>query len=59
MKEIGGYLEMERFGGTMLHEGAIALNCGRNCLGYLIQAKKISKIAVPFFMCDCIFETCK
>lgn len=59
MKEIGGYLEMEHFGGKMLHEEAIALNCGRNCLGYLIQAKKISKIAVPFFMCDCIFETCK
>lgn len=58
MKEIGGYLELEHFYGTMLHEGAIALNCGRNCLAYLIRSKKIKKLAVPFFMCDCIFETC-
>lgn len=59
MREIGGYLELEYFHGRMLHEEAVALNCGRNCLGYLIQAKKIKKIAVPFFMCDCVFDICK
>lgn len=58
MKEIGGYLELEHFNGRILHESAIPLNCGRNCLAYLIQAKKIKKLAVPFFMCDCVFDVC-
>ena len=28
-KEIGGYLELERFSGPMLHEKALALSSGR------------------------------
>ena len=59
MKEIGGYLELEHFDGRMLHEKAVPLNCGRNCLAYLIQSKGIKKLAVPFFMCDCVFDTCE
>lgn len=59
MKEIGGYLELEHFDGRMLHEKAVPLNCGRNCLAYLIQSKKIKKLAVPFFMCDCVFDVCE
>lgn len=59
MREIGGYFELEHFHGNMMHENAIALNCGRNCLAYLIKAKKIRKLAVPYFMCDCIFEVCE
>lgn len=37
--EIGGYIEFERYKRKMLHEGAIKLNCGRNALSYLIEAK--------------------
>ena len=59
MREIGGYLEFEKFHGNMQYEEAIALNCGRNCLAYLIEAKNIKKLAVPYLMCDCIFEVCK
>lgn len=58
MREIGGYIELEQFDLPMLHEEAIALNCGRNCLAYLIIAKKIRKIALPYFLCDCIYRTC-
>ena len=59
MKEIGGYIELDRYYLPMLHEGALALNCGRNCLAYLIKAKKIRKIKVPYFMCDTVFEPCR
>ena len=32
MKEYGGYIELEINHGEMLHEGAVALNCGRKCI---------------------------
>lgn len=44
MKEYGGYIELDTYRLPMLHEGAIYLNCGRNCLAYLIEARKIKKI---------------
>lgn len=43
----------------MLHENALALNCGRNCLAYLIKSKRIEKIKLPYFMCDCVFDVSK
>jgi len=59
MKEIGGYIELDRYCLPMLHDGAVALNCGRNSLAYLIKAKKIKKIKLPYFMCDSVFEVCR
>lgn len=50
MKEIGGYLELGQNYLPMLHDGAKALNSGTACLTYLIRARKIKKIALPFFM---------
>ena len=44
MREIGGYFELDKYSMPMLHEGAIALNCGRITLAYLIEAKGIEKI---------------
>ena len=58
MKEIGGYLEFERYHGEMLHEKAIKTNSGRSCLAYLIKSRGIKKIALPKFLCDCIIDTC-
>lgn len=52
MKEIGGYIGFEQCNSPMLHENAIKLNCGRNALAYIIEAKKIRKIALPKFLCD-------
>ena len=43
----------------MLHEGAIALNCGRNCLAYLIETKKIRKIKLPYFLCRSVVDVCR
>lgn len=59
MKEIGGYIELDRYRLKMLHEGEVALNCGRNALAYLIKARNIKKIKMPYFMCDSVFEVCK
>lgn len=58
MREIGGYIELDSYRLPMLHEGAIALNSGRNCLRYLIRAKKIKKIVLPKFLCASISEVC-
>ena len=30
--EYGGYIELEKFQGNMLHSEGIPLNCGRSCL---------------------------
>lgn len=59
MKEYGGYIELDTYRLPMLHEGATALNCGRNCLAYLIKAKNIKRIKMPYFMCDSVFNVCK
>lgn len=52
MREIGGYIELDTFTGPMLHGDGIKLNCGRNALAYLIEAKRIDKLWMPKFMCD-------
>lgn len=59
MKEIGGYLELETYRQPVLHGNAIALNCARNALAYLIEAKKIEKIYLPYFICDSVSNVCK
>lgn len=58
MKEIGGFLELENFSGTEYHKDALALNCGRNALGYLLKAKKIKKMYIPFFCCNVVSSIC-
>lgn len=59
MREIGGYIELDTYSQPMLHDGAIALNCGRNALAYLIEAKNIKKIYIPRFLCDSVRNVCK
>lgn len=59
MKEIGGYIELERFSMSMLHEGALALNSGRNALAYLIRARGIKRLLLPRFLCDSVPKVCE
>ena len=58
MREIGGYIELDTYNLPMLHEDAIALNCGRNCLAYLFKGRGIKKLKVPYFICNSIFNVC-
>lgn len=59
MREIGGYIELDTYHLPMLHEGAIALNCGRNALAYLLRARKIKKLYIPKFICDSVTGVCE
>ena len=59
IKEIGGYIELDKYELPMLHDGAIALNCGRSCLLYLIRARGIKKILLPQFLCNSISDVCQ
>ena len=52
MREIGGYIEFEKYNGNMLHEDGIKLNLGRNAFAYLVEAKGIKNILFPKYMCD-------
>lgn len=58
MREIGGYIELDTYALPMLHEGAIALNCGRNAFAYILKAKKIGRICIPRFLCASVRQTC-
>ena len=59
MKEYGGYIELDTYRLPILHEGAKTLNCGRNCLAYLIKARNIKKILLPYYICDSVIDLCK
>ncbi len=59
MKEIGGYIELDTYCLPMLHEGAIALNCGRNALSYLLRARNIRRLWIPKFICDSVTGVCE
>lgn len=58
MKEIGGYFGLEQFTGSEYHKGLLALNNGRSALLYLLKARKISKLYIPYFLCDSISNLC-
>lgn len=59
MREIGGYIELDKYNLPMLHKGAVALNCGRNALAYLIRAKEIKKVLLPKFLCASVRNVCE
>lgn len=56
-KSIGGYFELELNNlQSVFHENTIGLNTGRNALEYILKAKVIQKIYIPYFTCDVILE---
>ena len=59
MKELGGYIELDRYTGRVLHSEDIPLNSGRNCLRLLLRKKAIKRIHIPKYLCSCIVEVCK
>lgn len=58
MKEIGGYFELDTYTGKTYHPQAIALNCGRNCLAYLVETRNYKKVYIPKFLCLSVKEVC-
>ena len=59
MKEIGGYLELDRLSNKNYHKNAISLNTGRNAFVYLARAKKIKKVYIPYYLCASVSNVCK
>lgn len=56
-KSIGGYFELELINsGCEFHNNAIALNTGRNALEYILIAKAIKKLYLPYFTCEVLLE---
>lgn len=59
MKEIGGYFEIEQTkGNSEYYKDLIGLNTARNALLYILKAKNISKIYIPYFLCDTVYKLC-
>lgn len=56
LREIGGYLELERSWGDHYHRGAVALNSGRGCILYLAELRSIRTVWVPDYMCDSVWN---
>jgi len=59
MKEIGGYFELDQLIDMPYHKNMIALNSGRNALIYLVKAKKIRKVYLPYFLCISVADILK
>lgn len=59
MREIGGFIELDKYAGCVLHSEDIALNSGRNCLRLLIRKKAIKRLYIPKYLCSCIGEVCE
>ena len=56
-KSIGGYFELELNNlKSVFHENAIGLNTGRNALEYILKARAIQKMFIPYFTCDVLLE---
>lgn len=58
MKEIGGYFGLEEFAGKEYYPDLVALNNARNALVYLIRARGIKKLFIPYFLCDSVSSVC-
>lgn len=56
MKEIGGYFGMEDLRNQEFHSGLLALNSGSNALLYLLKARKIKKLHIPYYLCDSVSD---
>lgn len=54
MREIGGYFELENFVSNPYHKDFVALNTARHALIYVLRAKQIKKLYIPYFLCDSV-----
>ncbi len=54
MKEIGGYFGLGDLVDQPFYSDLLALNSGSNSLLYLIKARHITKIHIPWYLCDSV-----
>lgn len=56
MEPIGGYFSLELPHYEEYHKDAIRLNTGRNCLEYILRARKYRKVYIPYYICDSVLQ---
>lgn len=57
---IGGYFGLELNSSIEYHKAAtISLNTGRNCLEMILRSRDFTKIYLPYYMCEVLFEPIK
>lgn len=56
--EIGGYFGLEPLICNEYYKDLIALNTARNALLYVLKARKIQKLYIPYYLCDSVSEMC-
>lgn len=59
MDAIGGYFSLELSMREEYHKDALRLNTGRNCLEYILRARKYDKVYIPCYTCDVVLEPFK
>ena len=60
-KEIGGYFGLEQTikkGNGEYYPTLIALNTSRNALVYVLKARNVKKLYIPYYLCDSISSVC-
>jgi len=58
MKEIGGYFGLEQLVSNEYYKDLIPLNTGRNALLYLLKARNIKKLYIPYYLCNSVSDMC-
>ena len=58
MKEIGGYFGLEQLKSNEYYKDLIPLNNGRNALLYLLKARGINKIYIPYYLVNAVRDIC-
>ena len=58
MKEIGGYFGLEQLISNEYYKDLIPLNTGRNALLYLLKARNIKKLYIPYYLCNSVSDMC-
>lgn len=56
MEEIGGYFGLEQLVNNEYYNELIPLNNGRNALLYLLKAKGIKKLYIPYYLCNSVSD---
>lgn len=56
MKDIGGYFGLEQLISNEYYNDLISLNNGRSALLYILKAKGIKKLYIPYYLCNSISD---
>lgn len=59
MLEIGGYLELEHFQGQEYYPDAVSVNNARSALLYILKARIIRKVYLPYYLCGDVMALCE